>query len=297
MGEVTLMIIQITSLSQFIEEISSIELEREQRMFPPKLVFRGQSSINYKLSPSLARRPAPNWFNSLAFVEKDLVQSAQQKFPLLFPYTDYPVILLAKLQHYGIPTRLMDLSENALVALYFACCSNFDIDGEVFAFSAQMCSAYDPVANAIADTCRLTGNSVTPFENYYYRVTKQTYSARLLYPNWENNMEAGKNHLMRLMQKPMFIEAGNVCERQKHQSGMFMLFPNSVRDKKMMEGELVGISKEDKCIVKRFAIAKEFKQVILSQLCRFGITEQFLFSDNVDAVLRTVVAEQKQRYS
>lgn len=287
---------KITSLSQFVETVSSIELEREHMMFPPKLVFRGQSSTRYSLAPSLGRRPSPTQFNSWAFVEKDLVRSAQQKFPLLFPDSDYPMILLAKLQHYGIPTRLLDVTHNAFVALYFACNDRPDEDGEVFAFSADMFSAYDTTPNVIADTYRLTGNSYTPIDNYYYRAMKQPYSARILHPGWEDNMSTGIRYLVSEIQKPIFVEVGNVCERQTHQKGLFLLFPNKVHESKMLEGELVTFDKNDKSIVKRIIIPKESKKEILQQLSRFGITEEFLFADDKDKVLKDIVAEQKKRY-
>ncbi|MFF9237460.1 FRG domain-containing protein [Streptomyces sp. NPDC014801] len=44
--------------------------------------------------------------------------------------------LLAILQHYGVPTRLLDVTSNPLTALWFACqsASTPDVDGALFAF-------------------------------------------------------------------------------------------------------------------------------------------------------------------
>jgi hypothetical protein len=39
------------------------------------------------------------------------------------------VDLFARLQHYGVPTRLIDFSRSVLVALYFAVAENQDVDG------------------------------------------------------------------------------------------------------------------------------------------------------------------------
>ncbi len=54
---------------------------------------------------------------------------------------------------YSIPTRLLDVTENALVALYFACKSLSDTDAEIIIFK---CNDRDianyPIINAIADS-------------------------------------------------------------------------------------------------------------------------------------------------
>lgn len=287
---------KIQSISQFIEEINSIVIESEIKLFPPKLLFRGHSRKNFGLVPSLGRKPSQHWLNSWATVEQDLVQTAQQKFPLLFPDTDYPVILLAKLQHYGIYTRMLDLTENALTALYFSCNNNEDCDGEVLAFQAPVRSAYDPIANVVADTYRLTSNAVTSVESYYFRAMTRSYSSRLLYPGWKDDMSVGINHLVKSAQAPIFLEVGNVCERQKNQGGYFAIFPSQIYEGKVIADTLIKFSKDDPSVVKRLIIDKKSKGTIVEQLKRFGITKEFLFADDVDIVLKGIIAEQRRRY-
>ncbi|MDR0943494.1 MAG: FRG domain-containing protein [Ruminococcus sp.] len=45
---------------------------------------------------------------------------------------------IAFCQHHGIPTNLLDVTSNPLIALFFSCCSDFKNDGYVYLFDSQL---------------------------------------------------------------------------------------------------------------------------------------------------------------
>ncbi|MEP9369802.1 FRG domain-containing protein [Xanthobacter sp. VNH20] len=98
--------------------------------------FRGHSDARYELTPSLLRK----WDNgdwqfmpSEDRLCKELLIAHHDEFQ----GDNYCFDRLVRMQHYGLPTRLLDISGNPLVALFFACSCKPDqlgADGEVIVF-------------------------------------------------------------------------------------------------------------------------------------------------------------------
>lgn len=112
----------ITSLSEFIEELSSIRERSKGYTF-----FRGHADRSYTLSPSVFRSP------SLKSSEPSLLEHFEAELPNLFTSDKRTVDRLVRAQHYGIATRLLDFTLNPLMALYFACKDHADKSGQVIA--------------------------------------------------------------------------------------------------------------------------------------------------------------------
>lgn len=112
----------VESVSDFLKVLDSYSKEET-------LYFRGHSKTTYNLKPSILRSDKMKENESLIYQE--LLISCPDEFRGFERHIDF----LVKMQHYGLPTRLLDITRNPLVALYFACCNNPTDFGEIFIFS------------------------------------------------------------------------------------------------------------------------------------------------------------------
>lgn len=108
------------------------------------LFYRGHADANYVMRPSIMRS------SKLANNESRIYHELQIECPEDFEKCHTHLETLVKMQHYGLPTRLLDITRNPLVALYFACESRPEAYGEVILISAQSDDIKYPQSDTIS---------------------------------------------------------------------------------------------------------------------------------------------------
>lgn len=237
-----------------------------------EVFYRGHSNrTKYRLEPSILRKDEHG-----NYIYRDAEDRMYRELLVSnsfdFQGDVYTLDRLVRMQHYSLPTRLLDITSNPLIALYFACKSNLDQDGEVIVFSMdrQQIKYFDSdTASCIANLTKLSKASkdALDFSSLDVRKFNKLQSVKQLLhfikeekPFFEPRLEP--KHLRSII----CVKGKRTNNRIAFQSGAFLLFGY---DATLDEGGSSDIT------VQRIAVTS--KREVLKQLDQLNINESTVF--------------------
>lgn len=262
------------SVGKFIEAV--LELNRGDA----EAFYRGHSNKTYRLEPSVFRKDVDGNYLHLDAedcIYRELIVSNSSDFL----GDDCSLDRLVRMQHYSLPTRLLDITSNPLIALYFACRSHkekqedgrkiAEIPGEVIIFSVDRddIKYYDSdTVSCLANLARLPRSQKDAI-NYSLTTSafnKQPTIKRLLHfvaeekPYFESRIKRDD------LRSVLCVKSKRNNDRISFQLGAFLVFGHdAVLDE-------LGTPKIG---VKRIAIAN--KEKMLKELDQLNINERTVF--------------------
>lgn len=246
--------------------------------------FRGEPSCDYNILPKIARAD-----NNLLGKEKLIRKEMLRAFPDEFRSGSASLIeQLIVMQHYGVPTRLLDVTRNFLVALYFACqpipnSQNLNPNGRVLVFNV---STLDPIVSIKEKQFReLECNN--PFVAH---IMDETFDEGDQVPLRDAPVILcrSSNEIAEWC-KPFILRSAYLSQRQRIQSGHFLMFPNKYVGGKFSKDICTEPTPSSKLIIK-----SESKVKILEWLdLFFGINNKNLFPEDIDGACRDILGRIK----
>ncbi|PSU67168.1 hypothetical protein C9J20_16890 [Photobacterium phosphoreum] len=255
---------KVTTVQGFIGKVLSTSKRNENEVF-----YRGHSNKKkYKLEPSLFRRDEDGNYlykdNEHILYRELLVSNSAD-----FQSDVYTLDSLVRMQHYSLPTRLLDITSNPLIALYFACKSDDDEDGEVIVFSMKRKDVeyFDSnVASCISNLARLPKTEKGKIEFNEDDFNDQSPVKKLLNFIREEKPFFEEDIISDTLRKIICVKGKQSNNRISSQSGAFLLFGlDAVFDEKGT----------DEIEVSRITISN--KATILNELDLLNINESTVF--------------------
>ena len=206
--------------------------------------FRGHSDSSFELVPKLYREKY-----LMGEFEREMLRDFKlnsTQYLKLLPTDELEWMFI--MQHYGLPTRLLDWSESSLIALYFAVnATNNDTDGAVWVLNPWKLNNY----------------------SFHNKTSVPVYKDKILnHYVYNDNKHITRNGKA---EKPIAIRPVRNSSRIIAQKGMFVLFGNQ-------KNSITEITNSDSFLFK-IEVNKCAKENIKKELYYSGITESVIFPD------------------
>jgi hypothetical protein len=236
--------------------------------------YRGHSIVVGELTPCIFRKEYSNDIY-LAFnpnPEFKIATDFKRKAPSIatkLPKENNHLEWLFLMQHHGVPTRLLDWTENILAATFFAVTDNQSQDGELWTMLPWKLNE----SHGFYGLPLLGKSKVVKF---------------LSHEIFHNNPAklAEKYKLANIPKVPLALQPQLKHPRYAAQQSCFTIHP------KPTEGYTIPDIITDETFLIRYIIPKELKREFETKLSYLGITNYTLFPD-LEGLAKTIVRQEK----
>ncbi len=271
----------IGSVRTFLTAIANFESELDSKVF-----YRGHGKSTYELVPSVYRNEG--WIKN----ENIMFYELLLRCPGDFNASGSTFNALVKMQHYSLPTRLLDITANPLIALYFACEDGETQDAEVVVFRIpknEIKYHDSDTVSVISNISRMPKEFSTPGAklrnaNDNAEVVRLVREIQREKPYFEKRIQL--SHLNSVICVKPVLDNPRIIK----QDGAFLLFgmgQNKLEPAKVPASYLASTAEF------RMIIRGTEKRKILQQLALLGITRQSIYPeiDHVSGYIRNTYAE------